>query len=556
MKKINSFSPIMLLLLGNKHATVYLLISSFTINTLGLALPLTLLQMYDRIVVNKSYGTLTWLLIGCVAAITMELIVKVERANLCSYISARYAYFTNLRLFRKFLNTRLEILEGDEVVRHIHRINAVDVLKKFYAGDVFQTLLDLPFASIFIGVIFFISPPIALVIVSTSFLYACAIMINKKKFDTFKPLSSRVDGERYNFLLETLKRIPGIKSQTMEERLLKKFEALQRKFVRASYAVSTWKGMPNTIGLLFSQGTLFSVIIIGARYVISGEMTVGGMTACMLMSNRTVLPIQAIGNFWIRMSDAKFAMERIRQIEQWPSDYVPTTARIHPSVKGIVKLENLEFRYHPKSPPVFRDVNLLLPSNQIIGMTSESDRGTSTLLLLIGGAMRPTKGKVIIDDFDIAKVQANSLRGIVEYVPHRIHLFKGTVLDNICMFDPEKINAAMATASLLGMHELVMEMNKGYQTEVDSNYITYLPKGLVPKLLLARALVNRPKILLIDNIDTAMAYEDIDNFSKILIRLQKVCTPIIATNNYTLLKNAERIYSVVGDQITLEEVMT
>ncbi|MBF0195175.1 MAG: hypothetical protein HQL71_11505, partial [Magnetococcales bacterium] len=221
-----------------------LLFSSFAINILSLALPITLMQVYDRILGYEAKTTLVWLVLGCCTAILLETILRLARSHVSGWMAARFDHLVGVSAVDRVLTTPLQVLEKDGVGVHLERIYAINTLRGFYAGQIFQVMLDLPFSLIFIATIWFLNANLVLVplVVITIFLSIFATF--KWQFEKNRIEQGKVNDRRYNFIIELLSGIHLVKSLSLEEQMLRRYDRLQASAAKANMKVTTWSELP------------------------------------------------------------------------------------------------------------------------------------------------------------------------------------------------------------------------------------------------------------------------------------------------------------------------
>jgi ATP-binding cassette, subfamily C, bacterial LapB len=517
-------------------------VASLGVNLLSMAIPITLMQVYDRIVPADAVSTLIWLVVLCVVALLLEGSLRFMRSVVGAWMAARFEHIVGTKAVDKILRSRLGEFRKHSLGAHIDRLNAVGMLRTFYAGQVFQVLLDIPFVFVFLFAVFFLSPKLIIVTISVSVLFLACIAVVKKRFKKVRELQEVQNDRRFDFILEVLGGIHFLKAQAFEEEMMRRYERLQASSAHANMESSGWSAFPSIIGMTFSQINMFGVVGFGAVLVIEGKLTLGGLAACTLLASRAFQPIQNMASFLLRFSQAEIARSHIEQISAMPGDTLADTPTLPREIVGRVEFADVTFGHAEGDAPLFENLNISIPPRGMIGIFGTNSAGTSTFLQLVAGLLQPGSGKITIDDFDLKQWDCSNRRGSVEYVPRIGSLFKGTILDNISMFDPNKATAAFIAAELLDLDDLVASLPNGYETVVDSQAKNFLPPGLVQRICIARALVDRPRVLLFDKCGEVMDRESQRVFRQVLARLKGRCTVIVVSSNAKFLMLADSVY--------------
>lgn len=529
---------------GLRETSKDLIAASFAINVLSLAVPLTLMQVYDRIIPNQSTSTLTWFVVVCAVAVLTEGVLRLFRAQISAWSAARFEHLVSTGAMDKILGSSLAEFERHGLGVHLDRMNAVTTLRGFYSGQVFQVILDLPFAALFVLIVGYLGGVVVIVPIIMISLYFVLIRIVKRNFEKSRSDQVATNDRRFNFIIELLGGVHLLKSQAMEEQMLRRYERLQASTATANMDVSYWSTLPGTIGSSFSLITMFGVIAVGGGEVISGNMTLGGLAACMLLAGRALSPIQSAAGFWVRFSNAEIARKRLAEIADIPQEIQESAPDFPSDVDGWIRLQHVTATFDENSDPIIDDISLDVEPGELIGFLGKSSSGTSTLMSMIIGRMKPSAGSIFIDDYNVNEWDVSNLRGRIEYVAQGGTLFKGSVLDNIAVFDPQKYEAALDAASLLGLDDLVSSLPQGYETHVDVQAANFLPSGLIQRICIARALVVKPRILILDKTDAAMDHDTMELFEWLIEKLKGTCTILLVTNQRRLLRNSDRLFEL------------
>ena len=293
-------------------ATIY--ISSFFINLLGLALPMVILQVYDRILPNVATATLSLLIFGLIGVLILDTAMKVARAYLVGWTTAYHEYGVFTEAVRRLLDTPSRIVESTSPSVHIDRFNALDIMREFYGGQSRLLLLDLPFVLVFLGLIAFVGGYLVLVPI-VLFLTLGSITITRG-LALRKILQSRAqnDDRRYDFIIESLTGIHTLKAMAMEPQFQRRFERLQKIGATASHDTIYLSNIAQIVGNLFSSLTMICTVTVGAYMVINGALTMGSLAACTLLSGRTIQPLLKGLGLWTQIQSISVARERVSKL--------------------------------------------------------------------------------------------------------------------------------------------------------------------------------------------------------------------------------------------------
>ena len=526
-----------------------ILLASFTINVLSLALPIVLLQVYDRILPNQGTGTLALLILGIGVALGLEAYLRLGRSRLTSWAGARFEHGAGFLAVKRLLHADLMAYEKDGSGVHLERLNALNSLRDYYSGQIVLTAADLPFVAIFLALIAYLAG--WLVYVPLALLAAFALVAVAVGARLRGALQQRAvdDERRYNFIIEVLTGIHTVKGLNMEPLMVRRYERLQENCARDDYRVALLSADANNASALFSQLTMVAVAAAGSTLVIDGALTIGGLAACTLLAGRTMQPIQRALGIWTRFQSIQIARQDVRKLFELPLETEEGLAPIS-RMTGAIELKDVSFTHDPEHTPLLEGVNLSLSPGECVALTGEAGSGKSTLLALMMGLMRPTQGQVLIDGQDMTRFEADSIRRQIAYLPQDGVVLSGTILDNLTMFRGDDFeDEALRAARLLLLDKVVARMPKGYDTRIGDGAFDAMPRGVKQRLAIARALVNRPRIVLFDAATSGLDGTGDAVVRAVLERLKGKCTLVLVTYRPSLLRLADRMFEIRDRQV-------
>jgi ATP-binding cassette, subfamily C, bacterial LapB len=525
-----------------------LVLASTFINVLALALPLTLLQVYDRIIPNDGRETLSLMIIGVGVALALEAILKLGRSYVSGWMAARFDHLGGCNAMERLLHAPIVDYERQGAGVHLERMNALGTLKEFYAGQAVLAICDLPFAVIYLGAIYYLAGSLVLVpIVLIGFFILSASTVGKKLKGS---LESRMhaDDRRYNFIIEVLGGVHTIKGLAMEEQMLRRYERLQETCAGAERKVALNSASAVGIGAMFSQLTMFAVVGFGSTFVVDGVLTVGGLAACTMLAGRSMQPMQKAVGIWTRFQSVSLARDRLRELFRMKTEPAGTIAEIS-DMQGELDLQGIWFNFGKNRdgedlPPVFEDLSLTVRAGSTVGIRGDNASGKTSLLQLMNGLLLPIRGTVQVDGVDISEYDPTMIRREIAYLPQEGVLFNGTLLENLTMYRPELSETAYDMARLLGLDHVVAHMPFGYDTPVGDGAGDTMPRGIKQRIAIARALVDKPRVLLFDEANTAMDSAGDAMLKELLARLRGRITLVLVTPRPSLLELADEVFEI------------
>ncbi len=522
-----------------------IVLSSTALNLLALALPIMILQVYDRIIPNNATDTLTLLVTGVGLALLFEAFFRLARSYITAFNGAKFEHIAGCRAMFRTLGSKISRYEEEATGVHLHRFNAIDSLREFMSGSNILVFVDLPFAVIFIGMVAYIGgvlvwAPIILLTVFGLVTFLVGYGLRKSLTD-----KSLWEDRRYNFLIEVLTGIHTVKGLALEAQMIRRYERLQETTAGTMRDVAFKNSIAQNLGAVFSQVTLLSVAAMGSVLVIQGNLSIGGLAACTLLSGRALQPLMRAMGVWTHYQNIKIARQRVTTLLNLPQSPNPEEDENFPiaTIKaenrnGIdLQFENVTFSLSKDGPNIFENVNANFPAGTTSALVGANSTGKTTLLWLALGLHQPTSGRILLGGQDLASLPRDAVHDLVAYLPTNGTIFHGTILENLTTFRKGRyIDEAMALSEELGLDEVIKRLPFGYDTVVGDGAADGLPGGIRQRISIARALVNQPKLILFDEANTSLDAQGDEILKKAMQRQQGKSTILLVSHRPSLLK--------------------
>ncbi|MCP5083944.1 MAG: ATP-binding cassette domain-containing protein [Alphaproteobacteria bacterium] len=536
-------SDIVSLFSGKQALARSTIVSSFVINVLGLALPLVMLQVYDRILVNQSVATLGLLMMGLSTAILVEGGLKVIRAYLMSWSATKQNYSQNLEAVRRAVYAPPDRFEKEPANIWMDRFESLDQFNAFTAGQSRLIILDLPFVAIYLTVIFLVAGSLGFVLIGMIGLVVSVILVRAQAMRKVLAEQLKHDSRRDDFIAETLQGIESVKSMAMEPQMQRRFERLQQTNSAISHQSILLNGELQTYSQLIANIVLVSMVTVGAISVINGALSVGTLACCTLLTSRVMQPVMRGIQVIMEIQSAKLAQDNAVKLLDLPSVDLATEGEAVPEM-GEIELKSATFTYGGSEKPALQDVSLHVAPGEIVGIRGEHASGKSTLIRLISGEIEPSRGLCRINGKDAHAISHAELSRNMVFVSQDSAIFEGTVMDNISMFrsGPQAIKSAREAAQLIALEDDIHRMPKGYDTPIGQGITHALPRGMVQRITIARALAVNPPILLFDEANSMLDMRSDTALKNGLMQLAGKMTILLISNRPSLLAIANKTY--------------
>ena len=529
-----------------RHVFPGLLVGSLLANILALALPLAILQIMDRVIVNQSMSTLSFLAMGLFAAMILEALLRGVNGIVTSWLGARFEHRATMAALKHLFQVPLRHFLRQEPSAYAEKLRAASQVASFYSGQSLLLLLDLPFALIFLAVIYLIAGNLVLIPATLLLLFSLLTLHFGRSIRDHLNTRNINDDRRSGFLFEVISGIHSVKTMMMEKLMLRRYEMLQRSNAEQGQELTRSSALANSLGSFFSQIMIVSVIFAGAWKVIDGDMTPGALAACLMLSVRSLTPLRRGLNYWTRYQAFITADRRLRDLMTLPIE-VQAGKDTLPSVRQGLELRDIELGYGSKQ--IFSGLNLAIPAGACIAIRGESGTGKSILLNLLSGMEQPDRGEVLIDGRPLTDFAMDSFHRRIALLPQTGTVVTGTILDNLTMFDNSLTDRALAVAKELGLDTIVAGMKFGYETRLGENASENLAMGARQLITIVRALSRDPDVILFDEANIALDMEGDRILREYLERAKGSRTLVLVTHRPSLLSLADQHYEISGGQL-------
>ena len=524
-----------------------MLVTSLLISVLALVLPLSLLQVYDRIIPNQSYSTISILVAFVGVAIALEGCMRLARSYFLARASAKFEHRIGVAAFAKMLNADIGEFERVGTGEHVERLNAVATLREFHAGQTMQTMLELAFAGLYLWLIYFLGGTLIFVPLIAIATLCCVCVLVGFSLRRALARSNEQDDRHANVLVSMLRGLFSAKAQAFESMLQRRYEAINEKRCEAGERADARAQLITDAAAVLGQASVVAVVAYGSLLVIDGSLSVGRLAACTLLVGRALQPLQGAIGLWSRFQSITLARSRVKALFAMPE--APCVTQSTPDdapldLDGGIEVRNVSFRFTEDSPQLLDNVSLSVRPGEMIALTGPNGSGKTTLLSLIRGLIEPSEGEVLVDGMAIRDIPRDQLSHQVAYVSAREKLFRGSIMENLTMYKTEREPRAYLVAESLGFADEIRSLPQGFNTVVADGVADTLSRGLVQRLALARALIGGPKVVLFDDANSSVDNAGDTAIKALLQRLRGHCTVILVTHRPSFMWLADRVHDL------------
>ena len=520
--------------------------ASVVIKLLGLALPLAILQVYDRVIPHAATSTLLFLILGVCFALILEGILRITRGQVIAWQAMKEAWKANVDAASRVALAPARLVDREPAARWIQRFQGVATTSEFQLSPSLLVLVDLPFMLIFLALLLAISPLLAAIPLVLFLLFGIGAIARSRELRAATVDRALAEAKIRDFLVEALNGIVTVKALAMEQQVLRRFERLAEQASGYTYNLVRLSDDAQSFGSLVSTLTQMTTATVGAVFAINGEISIGALACCTMLSARVIQPLLRLVSTWNEIQAVMVAKETAKPIFDLPRNIrVNADVEANQAIPARLTFDNVTFAHEGEEVPVLVAADLCVKPGEIIAITGPDGIGKSTAARLAMGQLIPQSGEVSIDDTPTAQAGTGA-RGILAMVDHQVASIRGTVLNNLTMYrDGEGVDAARAAARLIGLEDDINRLPRGYETRLGEAATEALAPGLLQRIVIARAIASQPRLLILDEANSSFDYRSDQMLARGLLTLKQQATIIIITNRPSFAAIADRIVTIV-----------
>ncbi|HEY8355647.1 MAG TPA: type I secretion system permease/ATPase [Methylophilaceae bacterium] len=538
----------------SENGRVYrdILLAAFLINTFALALPLFTMNVYDRVVPNKSVETLWMMSLGVALIIVGDFTLRTVRGYFLDWASQRVDIKLSSRIMEQVLGVRMEN-RPVSVGSFASNLRSFETVRDFITSATITTFIDIPFALIFIAVMAWIAWPMLIPVVFggiVMLVYALSVQI---KMHELSETMYRASAMRNATLIESLVGLDTVKAMGIEG-------AMQTRWERSTAFLAEVGGKLRLLSSTINNGSMglqqfitVSMILLGVYLIMHGELTMGGLIACTMLASRALSPISQAAGLMTQYHNATTALTSLEGIMSNPVERPQDAVFLSRShFRGDIEFRGVSFSYPESEQAALHNVSFRIRAGEHVAILGRMGSGKTTLHKLILGLYQPTSGAVLVDGIDIRQLDPAELRRNIGYVQQDTRLFYGTMRDNIAMAAPHTEDEDIIRAAQVGgIDEFIDQHPKGYDMTIGERGET-LSGGQRQGVGIARAIINHPPILLLDEPTSAMDYSCEETVKQRLKKEAAGKTMILISHRSSLFDLVDRIIVIDSGRIVAD----
>lgn len=529
------------------------LFATLAINIIGLAIPLFTMNVYDRVLPNFSLDTLTVLAIGVCIAATFDFVLRLLRAHIVDATARRVDVLFLNRIFGRYLSNTIAKRKAN-VGADVNAFRDTDTIRDFHSSTSLTVFGDLPFILIFLGVIALVGGPLVWVTMTAIILMLLVGVVVQRPLARISEEAYRDTAHRNTVLVETINGIETLKATGAERHATKRWEKSVAAQVRSGVKSKSYTNFALSFMIFAQMIATVALIYFGVKLIIAGTITAGAMMACMIIQGRAMAPVSQLAGLILRIYQVRVAEGALNELQTRPVERGVSTQFIkHPKIEGAFKLEEVSFTYDEDGGAyALKNINLEIQKGERIGIIGASGSGKTTLLKLLAKLHSPDTGRIFVDGIGLSALDPAEVRREIGWAGSDSALFAGTIRENLTMHMPNVADKNILNAvRLSGALQWINNQPMGFDTPLSEGGAN-LSSGQRQTLVLARAFVSDPAILLLDEPTSAMDGRLEKQVIDSLKQAQPGNTMLIVTHRSSLFELVDRLIVIEKGEIVLD----
>ncbi|MGC7559382.1 type I secretion system permease/ATPase [Pasteurella sp. PK-2025] len=537
---------------------VQVILATFLINFLALVSSLYVMNVYDRVIPNKSYETLWVLSIGVVLAIGFEFVAKLIRSHLTDIAGKKADLIISSAIFRRVMAIRMidkPISSGS----YANNLRDFESVREFMTSASLLALVDFPFLLLFLFVIYLLGGSLVFVPMTLIPLVILVGFLVQPRIARYMNESMREASQRQGLAVEAIDGIETLKANNAVNWAQQRWDKYTAKTSASQIKIKDLSGFVVNFSVAMQQLNTVFLVLVGTYLIHSNHeaerITMGALMAAVILSGRALAPLSQIAGLATRFQQARIALSGLNQIIERPIERDPERQYVRLNqIEGQLAFHHVAFQYQQAGQKALSNVNLMIRPGEKVGILGRIGSGKSTLLTLASGLYEPSEGNVTLDNVDLRQIDPNYLRNQVALLSQSPHLFLGTLRENLDMARHDNFvsdQKLLAALNRFGLLRMVQHHPRGLDMPIGSNG-QGLSGGQKQLVALARMTLKDPKVVLLDEPTHSLDQGSEQIVLQALGQWLTNRTVVVVTHRPQVLQLVDRIIVVDNGEIIMD----
>lgn len=526
-----------------RPALLFAILFSSVINLLMLVPPLYMMQVYDRVLSSRSEATLVALTVLTLGAFVAVGLLEVTRSRILVRVSARLDTLLSPLIFDAVFRNHVRTMGGART----QPLNDVATVRQFAAGQGLFAFFDIPWAPIFLLLLFLLHPLLGLLSLGGGVILVILAFATERTTRTRLADATRNSVAAANFAETSLRNGDAMTAMGMLEAIKTRWMRRHNESLRLQSGASDWAGILTNTTKVVRIALQSLMLGAGALLAIEGKISPGLMIAASIIGAKSLAPVEALIGNWNQVVAAQLAWRRLRALLDTVA--VEPDRMALPTPKGQLSVSAIVVAPPGAAAAVLKGVSFDLQPGEALGILGPSGSGKSTLARVITGVWPAASGTVRIDGAELSQWSRDALGPHMGYLPQDVDLFDGTVAENIARLGPVDPEAVVEAAQRAGIHDLILSLPQGYDTPIGESG-NRLSGGQRQRIGIARALYGTPALCIFDEPNSNLDEAGEGHLIQALLHLRETKrTAIIIAHKPSILNHVDKIMILQAGQV-------
>jgi len=536
----------------SKKIYIDVILATILVNIFVLATPLFTRNVYDRVIPNNAVETLWYFAGGVLVIYTIDIFLKFTRTYFLELAAKKSDVIMSSVIFEKVLDMKMSVYPKS-VGSFASNLKDFDSIRSFLTSVSLTAFIDIPFAILFLFVIWYLGGPVVWVPVTTTLLILAYALIVRK------PLYSRMEqmhqaaAHKNGVLIETLNNIETIKTLRATSQMQWRWEEATGEIADKSMKSRLLSAsLPSVTSYLIQFNSVF-IVVVGVYLIKDFQMTMGDLIAIVILTSRTLAPMGQAASLIANYEDVRSVYKTMNEIVNQPAERPlgkSFVSREH--FMGEIEFRDVTFSYPDTGIEVLKNLSFTIKPGEKIALIGAIGSGKSTIEKLLLNLYEPDSGAIFLDGIDIRQIDPADLRAKIGYVSQHVSLFRGTLKDNINFGSSYIDDESMLKAcKIAGVDQFAALHPKGYELEIGEQG-RGLSGGQRQSVAIARALLHDAELIVMDEPTNAMDQGFENTLMQNMQEKFKDKTVIMITQKMSLLAVVDRVLVINNGKLYLD----
>jgi ABC-type bacteriocin/lantibiotic exporter with double-glycine peptidase domain len=524
-----------------------LLAASLVLQAIGLVLPIGVAALFDYVLPTRESGLLPVLMLAAVGLILAQFILGHLRSGLLVGFQADVDQQLMTRLFGHLLSLPFRFFATRSSSDLLQRLSSSILLRELISAQLLAALIDGLFVLVYLILLTLRDPTFAVIAAAIGIIEVGAALAVQRRLMSLRHQHLTVQAEAEGLLIEALTGIATVKAMGVEDKVYGSWLTRYRHALTVDCQQSRLAALADNVGATVRVGAPLLLLIVGTWRMFSGSLTLGEMMAAQTLAMSMLIPLTSLVSSTQVLLSITSHVQRLQDVFSAEPEVRSGESRVPITLDGRIELNQVSFRYDDHGPWVLRDLELTIEPGQRVALVGASGGGKSTLALLLLGLLPPTTGEIRIAGRSLAELEPTSVRRQIGIVMQDSFIFRDSIRHNIALNAPDSdLQEIEAAAAIAALDRDIAAMPMGYDTMV-SERGTALSGGQRQRLALARAVLTRPRVLILDEATSHLDAATEQQVAGAIATLQ--CTQIIVAHRLSTVRTADLIVVLHEGQI-------